>query len=208
MQRTIGRPRGRPRRTDRASIAAADPPPKDREPALIAFADESYSFRLLVGLRWPDGVRCPHCGEEDPGYLETRQIWKCRRPACRKQFSVRVNTLFEDSPIALGQWLSALWLVANQPGGISSYGLRETLGVTQKTGWLMLRRIRLASERAALVCAEDGDTRFRFLALTCGVLSVPRSILVEASPDAPERSPIPFRAQPRSSTGAGVLAGT
>ena len=206
MQRSIGRPRGRPRRTDRSTIAAADPPPVDRAGALDAFADEGYSFRLLVGLRWPDGVLCPHCGDSDPGYLETRQIWKCRRSTCRRQFSVRVNTLFEDSPIALGQWLSALWLVANHPGGISSYGLRETIGVTQKTGWLMLRRIRLASERAAVICRDGEDNRTRFIGLTRGVLGVPRGLLFESEPTVAERTRTPFR--PGAIGGSGVLART
>ncbi|MFM7322895.1 MAG: transposase [Armatimonadota bacterium] len=206
MQRTIGRPRGRPRRTDRTVVPAADPPPIDRDAALAAFLDEGYSFRLLVGMRWPGGVHCPHCGEADPGYLETRQIWKCRRPTCRRQFSVRVNTLFEDSPIALGQWLSALWLVANHPGGISSYGLREALGVTQKTGWLMLRRIRLASERASVVCRDGADARERFLSITSGVLSVPRTLLSETSPETIERARMPFHGS--NIGGSGVLAGT
>lgn len=194
MQRTVTRPRGRPRRTDRAEIVPADPPPPGRERALAAFADEGYSYRLLVGLRWPDGVRCPHCGAGDPGYLATRQIWKCRTAACRRQFSVRVDTLFEDSPIALGQWLSALWLVANQGGGVSSYGLREILGVTQKTGWLMLRRIRLALQRAPGMPAAAADDASRFLQLTTRVLGVTRAELAaeEAATDAGRPLANPF----------------
>lgn len=175
MQSPQRRPRGRPRRNDPTGIAPAEPPPCHRDDALVAFQNEDYAFRLVVALRWPMGIRCPHCLGLDPGYLMTRQIWKCRLPECRRQFSVRVDTLFEDSPIALGQWLSTLWLYANEPQGISSYALREVFGVTQKTGWLMLRRIRLASERASLRCLPGDDDRARFISLTRAVLAVPHA---------------------------------
>ncbi|MFY7951062.1 MAG: transposase, partial [Armatimonadaceae bacterium] len=170
MHASIRRPRGRPRRNDPTGIAPVEPPPCTRDEALEAFVDEDYAFRLIVGLRWPGGINCPHCQGADPGYLTTRQIWKCRVPECRRQFSVRVDTLLEDSPIRLGQWLCTLWLFANEPNGISSYALREMLGVTQKTGWLMLRRIRIATERASLHCLTGDDNRTRFLTLTRTVL--------------------------------------
>ena len=175
MHASIRRPRGRPRRNDPIGIAPVEPPPCTRDEALALFLDEDYAFRLVVGLRWPTGIRCPHCQGADPGYLTTRQIWKCRVPECRRQFSVRVDTLLEDSPILLGQWLSTFWLFANEPNGISSYGLREILGVTQKTGWLMLRRIRIATERASLQRLAGDDDRARFLALVRIALQIPRS---------------------------------
>lgn len=112
--------------------------------AIRHFADPDVSLEFLASLRWPDGVICPHCEAEKPMFLKTRRIWKCR--SCRKQFSVKVGTVFEDSPLGLDKWLPALWLLANNRNGISSYELARSLGVTQKTAWFMLGRIRLAME--------------------------------------------------------------
>src|SRR5262249_43755651 len=86
------------------------------------------------------------CNAADPSFLKTRRIWKCRERECRKQFSVKVGTLFEDSPIGLDKWLPCVWLVANCKNGISSYEVARDLGVTQKTAWFMLHRIRLAMQ--------------------------------------------------------------
>jgi transposase-like protein len=93
-------------------------------------------------MRWPRGVQCPHCGGDKYSFLTTRRIWKCAK--CRKQFSVKTGTIFEDSPIGLDKWLLALWLVVNCKNGISSYEIHRDLKVTQKTAWFMLHRIRLA----------------------------------------------------------------
>jgi transposase-like protein len=112
--------------------------------AIQHFADPDASLDFVVGLRWPDGIACPHCEAKEPSYLKTRRIWKCRE--CRKQFSVKVGTIFEDSPIGLDKWLPALWMLANCKNEISSYELARGLGVTQKTGWFMLHRIRLAMQ--------------------------------------------------------------
>lgn len=112
--------------------------------AVRYFADPDVALTFLAGLRWPDGVDCPHCGGADPLFLKTRRIWKCR--ACRKQFSVKVGTVFEDSPIGLDKWLPCLWLIANCKNGISSYEVARALGVTQKTAWFMLHRVRLAMQ--------------------------------------------------------------
>jgi transposase-like protein len=112
--------------------------------AIIYFADLDTSLNFVVALRWPDGVRCVHCGAAAPMFLATRRIWKCRE--CRKQFSVKIGTIFEDSPLGLDKWLPALWLLANAKNGISSYEVARTLGVTQKTAWFMLGRIRLAMQ--------------------------------------------------------------
>src|SRR5688500_1327230 len=116
--------------------------------AISYFADPDNAIRFLAELRWPDGVKCPHCGADDPGFLATRRIWKCRAKACRKQFSIKVGTIFEDSPLGLDKWLPALWLIANAKNGISSYEVARALGVTQKTAWFMLGRIRAAMEYA------------------------------------------------------------
>jgi transposase-like protein len=116
--------------------------PRSLIDAVRYFADQDVALAFVVGLRWPEGVACPHCGGAEPSFLKTRRIWKCK--ACRKQFSVKVGTIFEDSPISLSKWLPALWMLANCKNGTSSYELSRTLRVTQKTAWFMLHRIRLA----------------------------------------------------------------
>src|SRR6266496_5489265 len=118
--------------------------PETSSEAIVYFANPDVSLQFLTFLRWPGGVACYHCGAEDPNFLKTRRIWKCR--VCRKQFSVKLGTIFEDSPLGLDKWLPALWMLANSKNGISSYELARALGVTQKTGWFMLHRIRLAMQ--------------------------------------------------------------
>lgn len=110
--------------------------------AVSFFADRDVSLAFVANLRWPGGVTCPLCEAADPFFLSTRRIWKCR--SCKKQFSAKVGTIFEDSPIGLDKWLPALWFVVNCKNGISSYELARDLGVTQKTAWFMAHRIRLA----------------------------------------------------------------
>ncbi|MDQ3696726.1 MAG: IS1595 family transposase [Gemmatimonadota bacterium] len=112
--------------------------------AIRYFADPDVSFAFVVQLRWPGGVACPRCGTDSPSLIRSRRIWKCK--GCRRQFSVKVGTIFEDSPLGLDKWLPALWLIANAKNGISSYELHRALGVTQKTAWFMLHRIRLAMQ--------------------------------------------------------------
>lgn len=99
----------------------------------------------MVEVRWPDGVVCPHCQSRNVGKMSgARRVWNCKE--CKKQFSVKVGTVFEDSPLGLEKWLPALWLIANAKNGISSYEIHRALGVTQKTAWFMLQRIRLAMQ--------------------------------------------------------------
>ena len=116
--------------------------PKTLSEAIRYFADPDRANAFVVTLRWPNGVICPHCEADKPSFLKTRRIWKCR--SCRKQFSIKVGTIFEDSPLGLDKWLPALWMLANCKNGISSYELARALGVTQKTAWFMLGRIRMA----------------------------------------------------------------
>jgi transposase-like protein len=106
------------------------------------FSDVDVCIEFVASLRWMDGAVCPHCESKNVGFLQTRRIWKCR--ACRKQFSVKTGTIFEESPIALDKWLMAIWLVVNCKNGISSYEIARDLKVTQKSAWFMLHRIRLA----------------------------------------------------------------
>src|SRR6266700_2368989 len=122
--------------------------PNSLAEAIRYFADPDTSLTFLASLRWPKGATCPACEAGNPGFLKTRRIWKCRD--CGRQFSVKLGTIFEDSPIGLDKWLPALWMLANSKNGISSYGLHRALGVTQKTGWFMLHRIRLAMQNGSL----------------------------------------------------------
>ena len=106
------------------------------------FSDPDVCIEFIASLRWMNGVVCPHCESQNVGFLKTRRIWKCRE--CRKQFSVKTGTIFEESPIKLDKWLMAIWLVVNCKNGISSYEIARDLKVTQKSAWFMLHRVRLA----------------------------------------------------------------
>lgn len=118
--------------------------------AIQYFADEMDAIQYVANLRWPDGEQhCQHCGSVASHYwLAPRKSWKCRD--CRKVFSVKVGTIFEGSPIKLGKWLPAMWMLANCKNGISSYELARALGVTQKSAWFMLHRIREAMKNGSL----------------------------------------------------------
>ncbi len=116
--------------------------PKTLLEAIQYFTDEQVCIDAVAAMRWPEGVECPHCQAKEPYYFVTQKRWKCR--SCRKQFSVKVKSIFEDSPISLQKWLPALWMLVNDKNGISSYELHRALGVTQKSAWFMLHRLRLA----------------------------------------------------------------
>jgi transposase-like protein len=118
--------------------------PETLSEAIRYFADPDVALAFVAQLRWPNGARCVHCNSDRLSFLSTRRIWKCL--ACRKQFSVKVGTIFEDSPLGLDKWLPCLWLLANAKNGVSSYEVHRALGVTQKTAWFMLSRIRLAMQ--------------------------------------------------------------
>jgi transposase-like protein len=115
------------------------------------FADPAVCLNAAIALRWGGGpVSCPTCGSTDVRFIATRRIWRCSQQHDRRQFSVKIGTVMEDSPIALDKWMVAIWLLANCKNGISSYELARAIGVTQKTGWFLLHRIRLAMQ------SEDG----------------------------------------------------
>lgn len=125
--------------------------PKTLLEATRYFSDEQTCIDFVASLRWADGVvTCPHCQSDKVGFLATRKIWKCKNKECRKQFSVKVGTIFEDSAIKLDKWLVAIWLIANAKNGISSYELHRAIGITQKSAWFMLHRIRLAMEEGSI----------------------------------------------------------
>jgi transposase-like protein len=119
-------------------------PPETLLEAVRYFSDLDVATEFVASLRWPDGPVCPRCGSVEHSYISTRRLWKCK--ACKRQFSVKVGTIFEDSALGLDKWLPAVWLAANSKNGISSYELGRALGVTQKSDWFMLHRIRLAMQ--------------------------------------------------------------
>jgi transposase-like protein len=120
--------------------------PKTLADAIVYFKDPDNSLRYLAGKRWPNGVECPYCGAKEPMFLATRRIWKCRATKCRKQFSVKVGTVLNESPIGIEKWLTAMWLISNCRNGVSSYEIARDIGVTQKTAWFMLMRVREAMQ--------------------------------------------------------------
>jgi len=112
--------------------------------AIRYFTDIDVCTEFVAAMRWPEGPVCERCGGMEHSYLATRRLWKCK--ACKRQFSVKVGTIFEDSPLGLDKWLPAVWLIANSKNGISSHELGRALGITQKSAWFMLHRIRLAMQ--------------------------------------------------------------
>jgi transposase-like protein len=116
--------------------------PKTLQQAIRYFSDEQVCIDTVATLRWPAGPVCPKCGNSQHYYLATQKRWKCKK--CSKQFSVKVGTIFEDSPISLDKWLTALWMLVNCKNGISSYEVARDLGITQKSAWFVLHRLRLA----------------------------------------------------------------
>lgn len=119
--------------------------PKTLIEAIRYFSDPDVCLDFVARLRWPDGnPTCPTCGSQDVRFISTRRLWECKTKHPRRQFSIKVGTIFEDSPIGLDKWLAAIWMIANAKNGVSSYEMHRALGVTQKTAWFMLHRIRLA----------------------------------------------------------------
>jgi transposase-like protein len=134
---------------------ATDHEPKTLREAILFFADYENCRKAMEAIRWPDGiVRCPTCGSDKVTYLAKARVWKCYGDHPRAKFSLKVGTIFEDSAIGLEKWLPALWLLVNCKNGISSYELARALGVTQKTAWFMLGRLRMALH------IEDDRTKF------------------------------------------------
>jgi hypothetical protein len=118
--------------------------------AIQYFSNPENALKLFVEVRWPRGVVCPQCGSKDVTFLANAKVWKCKTVHPRQKFSAKVGTVFEDSPIGLDKWLPAMWLASNCKNGISSYELHRALGVTQKTAWFMLQRIRLAMQTGSI----------------------------------------------------------
>ncbi len=123
--------------------------PKTLQQVIRYFSDEETCIKTVAEMRWPNGPECPACGHKEHYYLRSQRRWKCRE--CHKQFSVKVGTIFEDSPLGLDKWLCATWLLANCKNGISSCEAARDLGITQKSAWFMNQRIRLAMQNGSLL---------------------------------------------------------
>ncbi len=123
--------------------------PTTLQQAIVFYADPENCRQFMVDLRWPDGVvLCPRCGSPRVKYLPNARVFKCFEKHERQKFSLKVGTIFEDSPIPLEKWLPAVWLIVNCKNGISSWEVHRALGVTQKTAWFMLHRVRLAMQES------------------------------------------------------------
>lgn len=121
------------------------PLPKTLQEAVKAFANERFCIDIIAAMRWTDGKAvCPKCQQTNNHFMEARKVWQCKNKECKKQFSVKVGTIFEDSAIALEKWLIAGWLIVNAKNGISSYELGRALGITQKSAWFVNHRLRQA----------------------------------------------------------------
>ncbi|MGB9491442.1 MAG: IS1595 family transposase, partial [Terriglobales bacterium] len=118
--------------------------PKTLQAAILYFADPDNCLNFLVARIYRDGVFCPRCSSHEVRFLATRRIWECKSKHEKRQFSIKVGTIFEDSPISLDKWLVAVWMIANCKNGVSSYEIHRAIGITQKSAWFMMHRIRLA----------------------------------------------------------------
>ena len=124
-----------------------DKSPATLQEAIIHFASPENCHIFMANLRWPSGkVICPRCGSDDVAYLPNARVFKCYQRHARQKFSLKVGTIFEDSPIGLEKWLPVMWMLVNCKNGISSWEIHRAMGVTQKTAWFMLQRARLAMQ--------------------------------------------------------------
>ncbi|SFS21066.1 Transposase [Granulicella pectinivorans] len=122
--------------------------PKTLQQAIVYFSDRDRAFQFAINFRWPNGVvSCPRCGSERHAFIKTRRIWECY--GCKKQFSLKVGSIFEDSAITLDKWMMVVWMLCNCKNGVSSYEIARSIGVTQKSAWFMLHRVRKAMETNA-----------------------------------------------------------
>jgi transposase-like protein len=120
-------------------------PPKTLQEAIVYFSDPQRAFDYAKKLRWPEGnVACPRCGKAKHSFIKTRRIWFCY--VCNKQFTLKLGTVFEDSPLGLDKWMIGYWMLCNCKNGVSSVEIHKAIGITQKSAWFMLQRLRLAMQ--------------------------------------------------------------
>src|SRR5208282_5566365 len=120
--------------------------PKSLQEAIVYFSNPDNCVDYIAVRRWPNGVVCPGCGATKVSYNAKRRTWKCGSHHPKREFSIKVGTIYEDSPIPLDKWLTATWMLTNCKNGVSSYEIARDVKVTQKSAWFMLQRIRLAMQ--------------------------------------------------------------
>lgn len=119
---------------------------KTLQEAIIFFNNPDNCLNYMIARRFPNGVTCPTCGRNDVTFLAQQRKWQCKSVHKQRQFSIKIGTIFEDSPLGLDKWLTAIWMITNCKNGVSSYEVHRAIGVTQKTAWFMVHRIRTAME--------------------------------------------------------------
>lgn len=129
--------------------------PATLQEAIRFFADPQRCHDLLSSMRWPQGPACPKCNSLRQGFLKSRSVYQCKD--CRKQYTAKLGTIFEDSPLPLDKWFCALWMITSAKNGVSSYEVHRALKVTQKTAWFMLHRLRLALQKGSIDRKLMGD---------------------------------------------------
>jgi transposase-like protein len=122
------------------------PLPRTLIEAVKYFADPANCREYMVSRRWPNGVTCPTCGSATVYFDTSRNGWECKTRHPKRKFTLKTGTIFEDSPLGLDKWLPTVWMIANCKNGVSSHEIARAIGVTQKTAWFMLHRIRLAMQ--------------------------------------------------------------
>ena len=125
--------------------------PRTLQDAIIYFANIDNCIAYMVAHRWPHGVSCPTCGRADVSWLANQKKWQCKSAHAKRQFTAKVGTIFEDSPLGLEKWLPAVWIISSAKNGVSSCEIARTLGITQKSAWFMLHRIRLALQAGSMM---------------------------------------------------------
>jgi transposase-like protein len=120
--------------------------PTTLQQAIVYFNNPDNALNFMITLRWPNGISCPRCQSDQYTYISTRRTWQCKNKDCKKMFTVKLGTIMEDSPIGLDKWLAAIWMIVGAKNGISSYEIHRGLGITQKSAWFLMHRIRLAMQ--------------------------------------------------------------
>src|SRR5579862_5660551 len=124
--------------------------PTSLQQAILYFSKPANCREYMVARRWPDGVECPRCGSKNVLFLEKYNRWHCRAKHSAPQFTLKTGTIFEDSPLGLDKWLTAMWMVVNSKNGVSSWEISRSLKITQKSAWFMDHRIRLALQSGTI----------------------------------------------------------
>jgi transposase-like protein len=125
--------------------------PATLQEAIVYFSDLDNATNFFAARRWPNGVECPTCGSKEVRYISTRRLWECKTQHARKQFSVKVGSIFEDSALGMDKWLTAAWMICSCKNGVSSCEIARSIGVTQKTAWFMAHRIRKAMQTGSFM---------------------------------------------------------